>query len=70
MNQGHAFGNCMRDDYPVAWVRSYGKGRSFYCNFGHNPHLFMYPSIMGFFLAATQFALGDLPCSTTPRAKL
>jgi type 1 glutamine amidotransferase/bacterioferritin-associated ferredoxin len=70
MNQGHAFGDCMRDDYPVAWVRNYGKGRSFYANFVHNSHMLMYPRWQQFFLAATQFALGDLPCPTAPRAHL
>jgi type 1 glutamine amidotransferase len=70
LNQGHAFGNCMRDDYPVAWVRSHGKGRVFYCTFGHNAYLFWCPTILKFFLAATQFALGDLPCSTTPSAQI
>jgi type 1 glutamine amidotransferase len=68
MNQGHNFGNCMRDDYPVAWIHDYGKGRCFYANFSHNPQMFMYTSWLKFFLAATQFALGDLPCPTAPRA--
>ena len=56
-------------DCPAAWVRSHGKGRVFYCSFGHNPHVFWQPKILEFSLAATQFVMGDLPGSTTPSAR-
>ena len=65
-------GNTIRadNDYALAWVRGYGRGRVFYCGFAHNPYVFWYPKMLQFYLAATQFALGDLPAPTTPSAKL
>lgn len=68
MNQGRCFGQCLRDDndYPVAWIRNYGKGRVFYTTLGHNPHVFWEPRLLSMFLAATQFALGDLTVDATP----
>ena len=72
MNQGTARGNLTRadNDYAVAWVRNYGRGRVFYCTIAHNPYVFWDPKMLEFYLAAAQFALGDLPGSTIPSAKL
>jgi len=58
------------DDYGVAWVRHYGRGRVFYSAIAHNPRVFRDPKILRFYLAATQFALGDLPAPTVPSARL
>jgi type 1 glutamine amidotransferase/sugar phosphate isomerase/epimerase len=55
--------------YPVAWIRSYGKGRVFYNSLGHMPETFMTPEIVGHFLAGIQFLLGDLEADTTPNPK-
>lgn len=68
MNQGRAFGNVTREDndYALAWVRSQGKGRVFYCTIAHNPYVFWDPMMLEFYLGAAQFALGDLPAPTTP----
>jgi type 1 glutamine amidotransferase len=68
MNQGQARGKCDRadNDYALAWVRSYGKGRVFYCTIAHNPYVFWDAKMLEFYLAAAQFVLGDLPASTTP----
>jgi type 1 glutamine amidotransferase/sugar phosphate isomerase/epimerase len=52
--------------YPVTWIRSYGKGRVFYCSLGHMAETFMSPPIVGHFLAGIQFMLGDLEADTTP----
>jgi type 1 glutamine amidotransferase len=52
--------------YPVAWIRTYGKGRVFYNSLGHMPETFMTPEIVGHFLAGLQFMLGDLEADTTP----
>jgi sugar phosphate isomerase/epimerase/type 1 glutamine amidotransferase len=57
-------------DYAAAWVRHYGRGRVFYTTFGHNPYLFWDPAMLKFYLAATQFALGDLDVPTIPSARL
>jgi type 1 glutamine amidotransferase len=71
MHQGTECKQCIRDDndYAVAWIRSYGKGRVFYCSLGHNPAMFSTPVLMEHFLAGIQFALGDLKANTTPSAK-
>ncbi len=70
--QGRAFGALERvdNDYALAWVRSYGRGRTFYCTIGHNPYVFWDPRLLRFYLDAIQFALGDLPAPTTPSAWL
>ncbi len=72
MEQGRAYGNCFRDDndYPLAWVKSHGAGRVYYTTIGHNPYVFWDEMFLEHFLAAIQFALGDLPASTTPSGKL
>jgi len=74
MNQGQGFGKDVvrtDNDYALAWVRPYGKGRVFYCTIGHNPYVFWDSLMLKFYLGAIQFALGDLPAPTTPsnRAK-
>ena len=52
--------------YPVAWIRTYGKGRVFYNSLGHMPDTFMTPELVGHFLAGIQFLLGDLAADATP----
>ncbi len=71
-NNGQARGNCYRadNDYAVAWIRNYGRGRVFYCTIAHNPYVFWDPKMLQFYLGVLQFALGDLKCPTTPSAKL
>jgi type 1 glutamine amidotransferase len=56
-------------DYALAWVRGYGQGRVFYCTIAHNPEVFWDPTMLKFYLAATQFVLGDLPAATAPSGK-
>ena len=58
------------NDYALSWIRSYGRGRVFYCTIGHNPYVFWDPLILRFYLAAFQFLLGDLKAPTTPSAFL
>ena len=57
-------------DFALAWVRHYGRGRVFYSTIGHNPAVFQDARMLRFYLAAIQFAVGDLPAPTTPSAKL
>jgi type 1 glutamine amidotransferase len=57
-------------DHAVAWVKTHGKGRVFYCSLGHNPHIFWQPKLLRFYLDGIQFALGDIQADTTPSAKL
>jgi type 1 glutamine amidotransferase/sugar phosphate isomerase/epimerase len=72
MNQGVARGRCDRpdDDYALAWVRNYGRGRVFYCTIAHNPYVFWDATMLQFYLGAIQFALGDLPAPTIPSSRL
>jgi type 1 glutamine amidotransferase len=72
MNQGQGYGRIERadQDYALAWIRSYGRGRTFYCTIAHNPYVFSDPLMLRFYLDAIQFALGDLDAPTTPSAGL
>jgi type 1 glutamine amidotransferase len=72
MTQTPSYGKIERadNDYALAWVRQYGRGRVFYCGFAHHPSVFWDPKMLPFYLAAAQFVLGDLPGPTTPSAKL
>ena len=56
------------EDYALAWVKNYGNGRSFYSTFAHSPKIFWDPAMLQFYLAATQFVLGDLDAPTLPSA--
>ena len=57
-------------DFALAWVRNYGRGRTFYCTIAHQPSVFWDAKMLEFYLAAAQFVLGDLPAPTIPSAKL
>lgn len=57
-------------DYALAWVRHYGRGRVFYSTIAHNPRVFWDAKMLSFYLAAAQFALGDLPSPTIPSSRL
>ena len=48
--QGQPRGNCLREDndYALAWVRQYGRGRVFYCTIAHNPYVFWDPKMLRF----------------------
>lgn len=72
LKQGRGFGKLERDDndFALAWIRSYGRGRVFYCTIAHNPYVFWDAKMLQFYLGAIQFALGDLKAPTTPSAKL
>jgi len=70
--KGQPRGNCFREDndYALAWVRNYGRGRVFYCTIAHNPYVFWDSKMLQFYLAATQFAMGDLDAPTIPSGRL
>ncbi len=55
-------------DYPVAWVKSHGTGRVFYCSLGHARSTFSNPTILKFWLRGIQFAAGDIEAETAPPA--
>jgi len=55
------------NDFAQAWVKSVGKGRVFYCGFGHRTETWWNPAILRLYLDAIQFAAGDLAAPTGPR---
>ena len=64
-------GNSKTNDYPVSWIRSYGKGRVFYSNFGHNKATWWTPFMLQHFLDGIQWALGDIkgPSKSIPQSR-
>ena len=57
-------------DFPISWIKPYGKGRVFYTATPHNPELYKDPAMLQHYLAGIQFALGDLKADMTPSKKL
>ena len=55
-------------DTGITWVKDVGKGRLFYCSLGHNNEIFMTTPILEHYLRGIQFAAGDFPVPTKPRA--
>lgn len=58
-----------RKEYPISWVKSYGKGRVFYVSLGVQKAPYSNPLFLRYLLAGIQFAAGDLPGDTTPSEK-
>ncbi|MCX5645616.1 MAG: ThuA domain-containing protein [Phycisphaerae bacterium] len=56
------------EDTGMTWVKDVGKGRLFYCSFGHNDAIFMNPVLLEHYLRGIQFAAGDFPVPTKPTA--
>jgi type 1 glutamine amidotransferase len=52
--------------YPISWVSTYGKGRTFCCSLGHREEIFCEPAILKHYLAGIQYALGDLDADAAP----
>jgi type 1 glutamine amidotransferase len=55
--------------YPVSWVSTFGKGRTFYCSLGHREEIYWNPMILKHYLAGIQYVLGDLDVDATPTTK-
>ncbi len=56
-------------DTGITWVKDVGKGRLFYCSLGHNNEIFMTAPILEHYLRGIQFAMGDFPVPTKPKAQ-
>jgi type 1 glutamine amidotransferase len=54
-------------DTGITWVKTWGKGRMFYCSLGHNDHIYWNPAVLQHYLDGIQFALGDYKIDTTPK---
>jgi type 1 glutamine amidotransferase len=57
------------NDFAVAWLKTYGKGRVFYSTFGHTPESWDRPDVRKMWLEATKWCLGDITVDTTPRPR-
>jgi type 1 glutamine amidotransferase len=55
--------------YPVSWVSTYGKGRTFYCSLGHREEIYCEPAMLRHYLAGLQYVLGDLDVDASPTAR-
>ena len=54
-------------DFAVAWIKTLGKGRIFYCSLGHAENVFQDAGVVRFYLDGIQYALGDLAADARPR---
>ena len=57
-------------DYGVAWVKAYGKGRTYFTPLGHTTIMYTDKRWTAHLLAAIQYLLGDLSTDETPSAKV
>ena len=53
-------GNRQDQDYAVSWIKTWGKGKIFYCSLGHRGEIFSTPVVLAHYLAGMQWAMGDL----------
>jgi type 1 glutamine amidotransferase len=56
-------------DYGVAWVKAYGKGRTYFTPLGHTTIMYTDKRWTQHILAAVQYILGDLDVDATPGSK-
>jgi type 1 glutamine amidotransferase len=59
-------GNRKDGFYPISWIKTYGKGRCFYCSLGHRDEIYWNPAILEHYIAGFQYVLGDLEADATP----
>jgi len=57
-------------DYGLAWIKEYGKGRTYFTPLGHTDIFYEDPRWTNHLMAAIQYILGDLDADATPSAKL
>ena len=54
-------------DTGISWIKSYEKGRIFYCALGHDHAVTWNPAVLQHCLDGIQFVLGDLKVDTKPK---
>ena len=54
-------------DFAVCWIKEDGKGRVFFCGFGHAGNVFQEPAMNQFLLDGIQYAIGDLKADAGPK---
>lgn len=50
----------------VSWIKSYGKGKVFYCSPSHNAQSYENTRLLQYYLNGLQYVLGDLECDDSP----
>ena len=54
-------------DFPVAWAKTYGKGRVFYSTLGHLPEVWDTPAVQRMYFEAIRWTLGLTEGDASPR---
>jgi type 1 glutamine amidotransferase len=57
-------------DYGLAWIRTYGQGRTYFTPLGHTDIFYTDQRWTQHLLAAIQYILGDLDADATPSGKV
>lgn len=55
-------------DFPIAWIKRYGKGRVFYSDLGHTVAAWDDPRVRGLYIEGIRWALGEARMTVTPHA--
>jgi len=55
-------------DFPLAWAKTYGKGRVFYSSLGHAPETWDNRNVAQMYFEAIKWALGLTDADVTPRS--
>ena len=56
-------------DFPLAWAKTYGKGRVFYSSFGHAASTWDNPDVYRMYFEALKWSLGLVDGDATPRPR-
>ena len=54
-------------DFPLAWAKTYGKGRVFYSSLGHAAGTWDNPDVYRMYFEALKWSLGLTDADATPR---
>jgi type 1 glutamine amidotransferase len=57
------------EDTGISWIKTWGKGRVFYCSLGHNHDVTWNAPVLEHYLRGIQFAMGDFQVDTKPKPK-
>jgi len=58
------------EDTGISWIKTWGKGRVFYCSLGHNHAVTWNAPVLEHYLRGIQFAMGDFQVDTKPKPEV
>jgi type 1 glutamine amidotransferase len=67
LDMKHPGVNRTDNDFPQAWAKMYGKGRVFFCAFGHDIQVWDNPALQTMWLEAIKWSLGLTAAEVAPR---